>query len=81
VVGGKTGVGPHGHDSVELISLDPENNPVPERFKKMKKFPFKIPGAYGGGSGAVRGTFPFKIYCSSVQWLHILLPEKGFTLT
>jgi hypothetical protein len=34
-------------DEVELTSLDPKNNPVPERLKSLNKFPLKI--WFGGG--------------------------------
>jgi hypothetical protein len=29
-------------DTVEFISLDPKNNPVPDRYKNIKNFPVKI---------------------------------------
>jgi hypothetical protein len=35
-------------DTVELISLDPKNNPVPDRFKTLKKCIFPINN--GGGA-------------------------------
>jgi hypothetical protein len=46
VVGGWTGYVPT--DTVEFVLLDLENNPVPDRLKKLKKFPVKI--CMGGGA-------------------------------
>jgi hypothetical protein len=46
VVGGV--VDGYSTEEVELISLDPKNNLVPDRFKNLKKFPKKI--RYGGGA-------------------------------
>ena len=45
VVCGKTANG--WTDTVELVSLDPRNNPVPDRFKELNKFPSLI--QYSGG--------------------------------
>jgi hypothetical protein len=43
-------------DTVELISLDPKNNPVPDRFKNLKKFPINI--RWGGGALFSHGKNP-----------------------
>jgi hypothetical protein len=40
-------------DVVELISLDPKNNPVPARLKNLKKFPIII--FSGGGAMLTQG--------------------------
>jgi hypothetical protein len=40
-------------DVVELISLDPKNNPVPARLKNLKKFPTSIDS--GGGAMLTQG--------------------------
>jgi hypothetical protein len=47
VVGGYTNNS--ASDAVELISLDPQKYPVPNRFKKLDKFPVKI----SRGTGAL----------------------------
>jgi hypothetical protein len=47
-------------DTVELISLDPKNNPVPDRFKNLNKFPVKI--FSGGGACFSHGNFFFLVH-------------------
>jgi hypothetical protein len=55
-------------DDVEVISLDPENNPVPTKLQKLNKFPQKI---YGGGGGLLKpGQYQFNIYIfAGINWL------------
>jgi hypothetical protein len=40
-------------DELELISLDPKNNPVPDRLKNLNKFPTNI--FRGGGAMWTQG--------------------------
>jgi hypothetical protein len=42
-------------DALELISLDPKNNPVPAQLKNLNKFPTNILG--GGGAMLTQGQF------------------------
>ena len=42
---------------VELVSLDPDNNPVPPCLKDLNNFPVEIRGAAGSiGEGKCKGT-------------------------
>jgi hypothetical protein len=52
VIGGLDSTG-NISDVVELISLDPKNNPVPARLKNLHKFPTKIDN--GGGAMLTQG--------------------------
>jgi hypothetical protein len=52
VIGGLDSTG-NISDVVELISLDPKNNPVPARLKNLKKFPTII--TTGGGAMLTQG--------------------------
>jgi hypothetical protein len=47
VIGGQHSTG------VELISLDPKNNPVPDRLKNLNQFPTGI--CHGGGGMLTQG--------------------------
>jgi hypothetical protein len=40
-------------DELELISLDPKNNPVPARLKNLNKFPTRLD--LGGGAMLIQG--------------------------
>lgn len=37
-------------ETVELVSLDPINYPVPDQFKRLKKFPIELPYKAVGGA-------------------------------